>query len=137
LRTYPTVKHFVCYFHVVENCKDHVKFHPKAVQESIMTYIHYYHSFYSENEFLVWLKETITKWHNEDPGSAEYFIDQWNTEDSFNTWKILCTASAVATTNNSLESSNKTIKKNFTLGICHSLPALFDIVIEKLLFNFH
>ena len=35
----------------------------------------------------------------------------------------------------SLESFNKTIKKNFTLGTCHSLPSLFDIIMERLLLN--
>jgi hypothetical protein len=41
----------------------------------------------------------------------------------------------VAATNNALESFNKTIKKDFTLGTCHSLPTLFDIIMERLLLN--
>ena len=48
----------------------------------------------------------------------------------------ICSAPGVANTNNALELFNKTIKKNYTLGTCHSLPALLDIVMEKLLFNF-
>ncbi len=68
--------------------------------------------------------------------AAEYFIDQWNKEDSFNSWKIFWSAPGVATANNALESFNKTIKKNFTLGTRHLLPFLFNIVMEKLLFNF-
>jgi hypothetical protein len=90
---------------------------------------------YSENEFQVRLTEAITKWHNEEPGFAEYFLNQCNTEDSFNCWKIFCSAPGVAATNNALESFNKSIKKNFTLGTCHSLPALFDIIMERLLLN--
>ncbi len=77
-----------------------------------------------------------TKWCNEEPGFAEYFIDQWDTENSFNSWRIFCSASGVASTNNALESFNKTIKKNFTLGSHHLLPALFDIIMERLLLNF-
>jgi hypothetical protein len=100
-----------------------------------MTDIHYLHSSYSENEFQVQLTETITKWHNEEPGFAEYFINQLNTEDNFNSWKIFYSAPGVAATNNALEPFNKTIKKNFTLGTCHSLPALFDIIMERLLLN--
>ncbi len=57
LKTYPTIKHLMCYFHVVKNCKDRVKCRPKAVQESIMTDIQYLHSSYSDNEFQVWLQE--------------------------------------------------------------------------------
>ena len=112
-----------------------MKGRPKDVQESIMNDIHYLHSSYSENEFQVRLTEAITKWHNEEPGFAEYFLNQWNTEDSFNCWKIFCSAAGVAATNNALESFNKTIKKNFTLGTRHSLPALFDIIMERLLLN--
>jgi hypothetical protein len=51
-----------------------MKGHPKDVQESIMSDIHYLHSSYSENEFQVRLTEAITKWHNEEPGFAEYFL---------------------------------------------------------------
>jgi hypothetical protein len=65
-----------------------MKGRPKAVQESIMSDIHYLHSSYSENEFQVRLTEAITKWRFEEPGFAEYFLNQWNTEDSFNCWKI-------------------------------------------------
>jgi hypothetical protein len=112
-----------------------MKGRPKDVQESIMNDIHYLHSSYSENEFQVRLTEAVTKWRNEEPGFAEYFLNQWNTEDSFNCWKIFCSAAGVAATNNALESFNKTIKKNFTLGTRHSLPALFDIIMERLLLN--
>jgi hypothetical protein len=44
-----------------------MKVHPKDVQKSIMSDIHYLHSSYSENEFQVRLTEAVTKWHNEEP----------------------------------------------------------------------
>ncbi len=74
LRTYPTCKHLMCYFHVVKNCKDCMKGRPKDVQESIMNDIHYLHSSYSGNEFQVRLTEAVTKWRNDEPGFAEYFL---------------------------------------------------------------
>lgn len=136
LTTYPTIKHLMCYFHVIKNCKDHVKCRPKSVQESIMKDIYYLHQSYSQEEFQVRLEETNSKWEIEEPSFSEYFLRQWNTEDSFNTWKIFCSAPGVATTNNALESFNNTIKKIYTFGARHTLPALFDIIIQKLLFNY-
>ena len=36
-------------------------------------------------------------------------------------------------TNNAIESFNNIVKRNYTFGIRHSLPALFDIIIERIL----
>ena len=36
-------------------------------------------------------------------------------------------------TNNAIESFNNIVKRNYTFGIRHSLPALFDIIIEHIL----
>jgi hypothetical protein len=53
LTTYPSVKHLMCYFHVVKNCKDHLKSFPKEVQKTFLCDIQFLHSSTSEEEFSV------------------------------------------------------------------------------------
>ncbi len=54
---------------------------------------------------------------------------------NFTSWKIFCSESGVASTNNALESFNCIIKKSSTLNARHPLSALVDILIERLVFD--
>jgi hypothetical protein len=53
-----------------------------------------------------------------------------------NHWQfVLCILpQGVACTNNSIKSSNAVVKRTYTLGVWHSLPALYDIH-ERLLLD--
>ena len=135
LLIYPTITHLMCYFHVIKSCKDHLKSCRKEVQSKIMSDINYLHSSMSEEEFQLRYQDTMCNWCNSEPQFATYFDSQWNPNDSFNKWKIFCSEPGVACTNNAIESFNKTFKKNYTFGTRHSLPALVDIIMEKLIFN--
>ena len=63
-----------------------------------------------------------------------YFHMQWIL-GNFTTWKIYCSEPGIASTNNALESFNNTLKKSFTFNSRHTLSALLDIFIERLVFD--
>lgn len=51
----------------------------------------------------------------------------------FNQWKVYCCPPGIATTNNALESFNAMFKRSYTNHTRHTLPALYDIIHDRLL----
>jgi hypothetical protein len=90
LTTYPSVKHLMCYFHVVKNCKDHLKSFPKEKQKTILCDIQFLHSSTSEEDFSVREVTILQKWYELAPDFVRYFNCQWNADNSFSNWKIFC-----------------------------------------------
>jgi hypothetical protein len=54
---------------------------------------------------------------------------------NFTNWKIYCSDPDIVSTNNALESFNNLIKKGCTLNDRHSLSALVDLFMERLVFD--
>ena len=123
----------MCYFHVVKCCKDNLKRCTRAEQKPIFHDIYYLHCSSSEVDFNERYDEVMSRWRASVPDFATYFDEQWNTGDEFTNWKIFCSEPGVASTNNALESFNKTIKKSYTFGTHHCLSALFDIILDRLI----
>ncbi len=90
LTTYPSVKHLMCYFHIVKNCKDHLKSFPKEVQKTILCDIQFLHLSTSEEDFSVREVTILRKWYELAPDFVRYFNCQWNADNSFSNWKIFC-----------------------------------------------
>ena len=133
LTTYPQMKHLMCYFHVAKCCKDQLKRCTKAAQKSIMDEVYYLHCSSCEEDFIERYEEIMPRWRTTVPDFADYFQEQWNNGDDFTNWKIFCSEPGVVSTNNALESFNKTIKKSYTFGTRHCLSALFDIILDRLI----
>lgn len=94
LSIYPAVQHLMCYFHVVKNCKDHLKRCKKDIQSSVLSDINYLHNSVSKEEFKVRYDEVVQKWNEIDSDVVKEFIDyfnsQWNADNTFKNWKIYC-----------------------------------------------
>lgn len=123
----------MCYFHVVKCCKDKLKRCTRAEQTAIFRDIYYLHCSCCPEDFIERYEEVMAKWRSTVPDFANYFEEQWNNGDEFTNWKIFCSEPGVASTNNALESFNKTIKKSYTFGTRHCLSALFDIILDRLI----
>ena len=68
------------------------------------------------------------------PEFTQYFNNQW-VLGNFTSWKIFCSESGEASANNALESFNSIIKKSYTLNVRHTISAVVDILIERLVFD--
>jgi hypothetical protein len=108
LITYSQIKHLMCYFHVVKCCKDNLKQCTKAEQKQIFADIYYLHCSSSNDDFRECYEEVMPRWRRAVPDFANYFEEQWNNGDEFTNWKIFCSEPGVTSTNNALESFNKT-----------------------------
>jgi len=78
-------------------------------------------------------RRTFRKWSEKCSDFAYYFEQQWNSGTSFNQWKVYCCPPGIATTNNALESFNAMFKRSYTNHTRHTLPALYDIIHDRLL----
>ena len=78
-------------------------------------------------------RHTFRKWSEKCSDFAYYFEQQWNSGTSFNQWKVYCCPPGIATTNNALESFNTMFKRSYTNHTRHTLPALYDIIHDRLL----
>lgn len=129
------MKTLMCYFHVVSCCKKNLRSHPAATQKMISDEVYFLHTSVSQVEFEARYAEVAIKWRRDFPEFARYFSAQWIL-GNFTNWKIYCSEPGIASTNNALESFNNIIKKSYTLNARHSLSALVDIFIERLLFDY-
>jgi hypothetical protein len=132
LLSFPMTTHLMCFFHVQKNVKEHLRKQSKAIQEQYKKDVQDLHESIDQKEYDSKYQEIFNKWSVSLPEFANYFDSQWN-NGNFVSWKIFNSSPGVATTNNALESFNKTIKKSYTLAIRHTLPALFDIIIDRLI----
>jgi len=124
----------MCYFHVVNCCKKNVRSLPAATQKSIVEDIYSLHTSISQAEFDNRYVEVSTNWRANYPEFARYFSAQWMS-GNFTNWKIFCSEPGIASTNNALESFNNVIKRSYTLNARHTLSALLDIFMERLVFD--
>ncbi len=131
---YPNIETLMCYFHVVNCCKKNLRSHQAPTQKVIIDEIYNLHSSVSQQEFEGRYREVSARWRNEVPEFARYFHTQWFL-GNFNDWQIYCSAPGVASTNNALESFNNIIKRCYTLNARHSLSALVDLFMERLVFD--
>jgi hypothetical protein len=131
---YPNIQTLMCYFHVVNCCKKNLRSHPAAIQKLICDEIYNLHCSVSQQEFEGRYREVSARWRIDFPEFARYFNTQW-ISGHFTNWKIYCSAPGIASTNNALELFNNVIKRCYTLNARHSLSALVDLFMERLVFD--
>jgi hypothetical protein len=116
---YPNIKTLMCYFHVVNFCKENLRSHLAATQKVICDQIYHLQCSVSEQEFEGRYRKVSARWRFDFPEFTRYFNMQW-ISGHFTNWKIYCSAPGIASTNNALESFNDVIKRCYTLNARHS-----------------
>jgi hypothetical protein len=118
----------------VNCCKKNLRSHPAAIQKTICDDKYYLHCSVSEVEFEGKYREVSGRWRIDFPEFSRYFNTQWIL-GNFTNWKIYCSEPGIANINNTLESFNNVIKRCYTLNARHSLSALVDLFMERLVFD--
>jgi hypothetical protein len=97
--------------------------------------VYYLHTSISQVEFEARYAEVAAKGRMDYQEFTRYFAVQWIL-GNFTNWKIYCSEPGITSTNNALESFNNFVKKSYTLYTRHSLLALVEIFMERLLFDY-
>jgi hypothetical protein len=133
LACFPGIQHLMCYFHVKQACQVKLRGKPMKEQKDVLHDIDELHSTTSQAEYNELYRITFRKWCEQHSAFAYYFENQWNSGSAFNQWKVFCCPPGVANTNNSLESFNAMFKRSYTNHTRHTMSALYDIIVERLL----
>jgi hypothetical protein len=100
----------MCYFHVKKACEE--KLRGNAEKDVILKDIGELHSTLTEAEFDTKFGNMFNRRLPNSDNFALYFYQQWVVGE-FKEWQIFRSSPRVATTNNSVESLNATLKKYF------------------------
>ena len=133
LSCFPGIYHLMCYFHVKQACQVKLRGKPVKEQKEVLHELDELHCTTSLEEYNNLYRHTFRKWSEKCSDFAYYFEQQWNSGTSFNQWKVYCCPPDIATTNNALESFNAMFKRSYTNHTRHTLPALYDIIHDRLL----
>ena len=90
MAAFPGVKHLMCYFHVVKNCKEKLRSYDKNTQRDVLGNVSDLHSCVTEVQFQQLLNTFLPRWNDTVPDFSAYFTQQWVTNAPFNTWKVYC-----------------------------------------------
>ena len=108
---FPEADPLMCYFHVIKASKD--KLSGNKHRDIMLKDITSLHMSQTQEEFDCKWTTVFNHWMINCTEFALYFKKQW-VEGEFKEWKIFNSSPGCATTNNSLESFNATLKKCFT-----------------------
>ncbi len=125
----------MCYFHIVKACKERLRSYTADVQKNVLSDVRELHHSTSLAVFQERYRHYANRWSQDVPDFVTYFNNQWNRGDDFTNWKVFNSAPGIANTNNALESFNNLIKRNYTFHVRHPLPALLDLILDRLLFD--
>ena len=121
-------KILMCYFHVIKNCKEHLKGIPPELRKSILRKIRGLHMSRNAVEFQVRLAAFSNyllehNLHN----FLDYFVTTWvNSAHRF--WRIFDTLPGIGSTNNAVEAFNKHFKSKFLNNKKYPLDLLLGCI---------
>ena len=101
-------------------------------QKCVLEEIDSLHSSISQVEYDERYAQMSDRWRLQFPDFEQYFRMQWH-NTVFDQWKVFNSAPGVVNTNNAVESFNATLKRIYTNHSRHTLPALVDIILKRLL----
>ena len=119
----------MCFFHVMKNCKEHLKGVPKPLRKQILKRIRSLHMSTSSVE----LKLRLAAFSNfcvqhQLQSFLEYFLQTW-VNGAHMCWRIFDTVPGVGNTNNAVESFNKHFKADFLYNKKYALDQLVDRIV--------
>ncbi len=62
MSSYPQVTQFMCYFHIVKNCKEKLRAYGKDVQRDVLLDVQNLHNCISETDCQSRLRQILPKW---------------------------------------------------------------------------
>ena len=122
----------MCYFHVKQACKARLRGKSLIEQKVVLDDIDRLHSSVSQLEYDEIYTELTARWRVQYPDFDDYFREQWH-HTVFDQWKVFNSAPGVSTTNNAIEGFNSSLKRIYTNHARHTLPALVEILLDRLL----
>ena len=119
----------MCFFHVMKNCKEHLKGVPKPLRKQILKRIRSLHMSTSSVEFQLRLAAFSNFCVQHQLQSfLEYFLQTW-VNGAHMCWRIFDTVPGVGNTNNAVESFNKHFKADFLYNKKYALDQLVDRIV--------
>ena len=103
MRSFPGIQHLMCYFHVVKACREQLKGIGMKEKNKVMKHLSYLHYSYSLDEFNERLQEVSEQWNVIAPQFLQYFLQQWNGNNTFKNWKVFNSDPGVASMNNAVD----------------------------------
>lgn len=120
----------MCFFHVMKNCKEHLKGVPKPLRRKIVRKIRGLHMSTGAVEFQLRLAAFSNFLiHNNQAAFLDYFIATW-VNGNHTAWRIFDTRPGVGNTNNSVESFNSHFKGEFLNQKKYALEDLVTIITQ-------
>ena len=121
-------KILMCYFHVIKNCKEHLKGIPAELRKSVLRKIRGLHMSRNAFEFQLRLAafSNFLVQHNLQE-FLDYFVATWiNSAHCF--WRIFDTLPGIGSTNNAVEAFNKHFKAKFLNNKKYPLDLLLGCI---------
>jgi hypothetical protein len=117
----------------VVNCfKKNLRSYPKDTQKDICDEIYHLHSSISQEEFEDRYRVVAGKWRTEFPEFARYCNGSWVISPP---GRFIAVSLGLRVQSMLWSPFNSTLKKSYTLNSRHTLSALLDIFIERLVFD--
>ena len=121
-------KILMCFFHVMKNCKEHLKGVPVELKNRILRKIRGLHMSTSAFEFQLRLADFLTFLAtNNLQNFADYFVATW-VHSTHCFWRLFDTVPGVGNTNNAVEAFNKHFKAEFLYNKKYPLDELLPII---------
>ena len=122
----------MCFFHVMKNCKEHLKGVPRDLKEKVLKKIRSLHMSKNAMEFHLRLEEFCSFLSSADLLTfMHYFLETW-VNGTHKHWRIFDCRAGVGNTNNAVESFNSHFKEEFLNNKKYSLDQLVLLIVRMI-----